>query len=55
MYLVALGGKYWVFFWTAFTTATVFECGIEILQPWLLGAWATEYSTHLPEEVNVTL
>ncbi|KAG6888553.1 hypothetical protein C0995_007425 [Termitomyces sp. Mi166 len=54
MYLVALGGKYWMVFWPMFTAATVFECTIEILQPWLLGAWATEYSIHPPEEVNVT-
>ncbi|KAG6830884.1 hypothetical protein H0H87_006879 [Tephrocybe sp. NHM501043] len=54
MYLIALGGKYWILFWTAFTMATVFECAIEVLQPWLLGAWATQYSIHPPEEVNVT-
>ncbi|KAG6849488.1 hypothetical protein H0H93_008015 [Arthromyces matolae] len=54
MYLVALGGKHWMLFWFAFTTATVFECSVEVLQPWLLGAWATEYSIHPPEEVNVT-
>ncbi|KAF8956143.1 P-loop containing nucleoside triphosphate hydrolase protein [Flammula alnicola] len=53
MYLVALGGRHWVFFWTAFTTATVFECSVEVLQPWLLGAWATQYDEHPPEEVNV--
>ncbi|KAG6877093.1 hypothetical protein C0993_010329 [Termitomyces sp. T159_Od127] len=56
MYLVALGGKYWMVFWPAFTIATVFECSIEVLQPWLLGAWATEYTIHPnPEDVDVTL
>ncbi|KAF8068839.1 P-loop containing nucleoside triphosphate hydrolase protein [Lyophyllum atratum] len=54
MYLVALGGRHWMFFWTAFTTATFFECTVEVLQPWLLGAWATQYAEHPPEEVNVT-
>ncbi|KAH0581470.1 hypothetical protein H2248_012549 [Termitomyces sp. 'cryptogamus'] len=55
MYLVALGGRYWMIFWPAFTFATVFECGIEVLQPWLLGAWATEYTIHPdPADVDVT-
>ncbi|KAG6906812.1 hypothetical protein DXG01_011996 [Tephrocybe rancida] len=53
MYLIAFGGRSWIFFWGAFTTTTVFECAVEVLQPWLLGAWATEYSIHPPEEVNV--
>ncbi|KDR82057.1 hypothetical protein GALMADRAFT_240518 [Galerina marginata CBS 339.88] len=53
MYLVALGGRHWIFFWTAFTTATLFECSVEVLQPWILGAWATQYDEHPPEEVNV--
>ncbi|KAG5730286.1 hypothetical protein E4T56_gene10529 [Termitomyces sp. T112] len=33
IYLVVLGGRYWMIFWPTFTFATVFECGIEILQP----------------------
>ncbi|KAG5350272.1 hypothetical protein C0989_011828 [Termitomyces sp. Mn162] len=56
MYLVTLGGRYWMIFQPAFTFATVFKCGIEVLQPWLLGAWATEYSIHLdPADMDVTL
>ncbi|KAG5333486.1 hypothetical protein C0989_005688 [Termitomyces sp. Mn162] len=56
MYLVALGGRYRMIFWPAFTFAMVFECGIEVLQPWLLGAWATEYTIHPdPADVDVTL
>ncbi|KAF8068784.1 P-loop containing nucleoside triphosphate hydrolase protein [Lyophyllum atratum] len=54
MYLVALGGRRWGFFWFVFSTATFFECAIENVQPWLLGVWATEYSLHPPEEVNVS-
>ncbi|GLB42122.1 putative P-loop containing nucleoside triphosphate hydrolase protein [Lyophyllum shimeji] len=53
MYLIALGGRHWMFFWTAFISATYFECGIEVLQPWLLGQWATQYAEHPPEEVDV--
>ncbi|KAG5644694.1 hypothetical protein DXG03_007917 [Asterophora parasitica] len=53
MYLVALGGRHWIFFWTAFTTATFFECAIEVLQPWLLGVWATQYTLHPAEDVNI--
>ncbi|KAF9469423.1 P-loop containing nucleoside triphosphate hydrolase protein [Collybia nuda] len=54
MYLVALGGDHWILFWFVFSTATFFECAIEILQPWLLGAWATQYQELPPEEVNVS-
>ena len=52
MFLGALGGPG---FWIGFTLATFFECGIEVLQPWLLGQWATQYETHKPEDVNVPL
>lgn len=52
MFLSALGGP---LFWFGFTFATIFECSIEMLQPWLLGAWATQYETHKPEDVNVPL
>ncbi|KAG5348915.1 hypothetical protein C0989_007211, partial [Termitomyces sp. Mn162] len=55
MYLVVLGGRYWMIFWPAFTFAIVFECGIEVLQPWLLGAWAMEYTIHPdPADMDVT-
>lgn len=52
MFLGALGGPW---FWFCFTFATVFECTVEMLQPWLLGLWATQYETHKPEDVNVPL
>lgn len=55
MYLQALGGRYPLFFWFGFVTATWFECGVELFQPWILGAWATEYETKPPEDVNVGL
>ncbi|KAG5650158.1 hypothetical protein H0H81_000505, partial [Sphagnurus paluster] len=54
LYLLALGGQHWIFFWTTFTIVTIFETSLEILQPWLLGLWATQYTEHPPEEVNVT-
>ncbi|KAG6872989.1 hypothetical protein C0995_004365 [Termitomyces sp. Mi166 len=52
MYLFALGGKHWVFFWTIFTVTIVLECVFDVLQPWILGAWASEYSRHPLEEIN---
>lgn len=52
MFLCALGGPW---FWFVFTFAAVFECSVEVMQPWLLGAWATQYETHKPEDVDVPL
>lgn len=52
MYIEALGGP---IFWSLFLLATVFECTIEVLQPWILGQWANQYLSHRPEDVNVTL
>lgn len=52
MYIEALGGP---MFWSLFALATIFECIIEVLQPWILGQWANQYLTHRPEDVNVTL
>ncbi|EIM80350.1 P-loop containing nucleoside triphosphate hydrolase protein [Stereum hirsutum FP-91666 SS1] len=51
MYIEALGGP---MFWSLFALATIFECIIEVLQPWILGQWANQYLTHRPEDVNVT-
>ncbi|KAF9469452.1 P-loop containing nucleoside triphosphate hydrolase protein [Collybia nuda] len=53
MYVVALGGQHWILFWFVYTTAAYLECSIEVVQPWLLGTWATQYQNHSPEEVNV--
>jgi hypothetical protein len=55
MYLSALGGRHPVFFWTGFIAATYFECFVEILQPWILGEWATQYDKLPASEVNVAL
>ncbi|KAG6813437.1 hypothetical protein H0H92_011134 [Tricholoma furcatifolium] len=54
MYLSALGGSHRATFWTIFTTAIILECLFDVLQPWLLGAWASEYSRYPAEEVNVS-
>src|ERR1700753_2160252 len=55
MYISALGGKYPSVFWIGFCSATFFECFVELLQPWILGAWATEYRERPASEVNVAL
>lgn len=52
MYIGALGGP---IFWVLFVCSTIFECGIEVVQPWILGQWADQYLTHRPEDVNVLL
>ncbi|KAG6899540.1 hypothetical protein C0993_009321 [Termitomyces sp. T159_Od127] len=54
MYLFALGGKHWAFFWIIFTVTIILECVFDVLQPWLLGIWASEYSRHPPEEINTS-
>ncbi|KNZ71686.1 ATP-binding cassette transporter abc4 [Termitomyces sp. J132] len=54
IYLFALGGKHWALFWTVFTVTIVLECVFDVLQPWLLGAWASEYSRRPLEEINTS-
>ncbi|KAF9462732.1 P-loop containing nucleoside triphosphate hydrolase protein [Collybia nuda] len=53
MYFVALGGRHWILFWCFLITAMFLASALETLQPWLLGAWATEYQERPAEEVNV--
>ncbi|KAF9469432.1 hypothetical protein BDZ94DRAFT_1303901 [Collybia nuda] len=54
LYFVSLGGRHWILFWTLFTTAAFFERIVEVLQPWLLGDWATQYEEHSADKVNVS-
>lgn len=55
LFLKGLGGDKPIFFMTAWMMGIALMHGGSMLGVWFLGFWGSQYETHAPEEVHVTL
>jgi hypothetical protein len=55
MYLLALAGKYPVFFFAFLFGSILFQNVFSALKTWSLGYWAQQYDQRPAEEVDVVL
>jgi hypothetical protein len=55
LFLKGLGGDKPIFFMTAWMMGISLMHGGSMLGVWFLGFWGSQYETHAPEEVHVTL
>ena len=55
LFLRSLGGKHPIFNFTVWIGGFVFLHGGNLLALWFLGYWGSQYATHLPSDIPVTL